>query len=118
MKKLVSIFVFLTLSLPLLADESWIYIASSAESIWYGQPGSFEEVNTKAGVPIAAILGKIQNTKTSHIDLYKWYVSLSDCERNLGKLVTLDIDGNYRFDNDYVKGSGNVASQIAEFIWR
>jgi hypothetical protein len=34
----------------------------------------------------------------------------------MGKIVSLNIDGTYLFENDFVFGSGSVASGMAEAI--
>ena len=104
--------------MPVYAQSEWINIAVSSESNmrWDVQPGSLEFSKTKGGTAIAVVIGKITDTRTSRIDLYKWYVSETDCKKEMGKVVSLGIDGAYRFENDFVFGSGNIATLMAEAI--
>jgi hypothetical protein len=98
------------------AQQDWIPIAETDETLWHVRPGSLELSRTKGQVPIALVVGRISSRKTQQISLYKWYVSMADCQREMGKLVTLNVDGSYAFENDFVFGSGNVASSMAESI--
>lgn len=98
------------------AQDRWITVAESYESVFAIQPGSLEETRTIGGLEIAAVVGRSLDKKTRRIELRKWYVTLQDCSRKLGKLVTLRLDGTYFFDNDFVFGSETIASQVAEII--
>ncbi len=98
------------------AQQDWIRIAETDESSWHVRPGSLELSRTKGQVPIALVVGRVSNRKSQQVSLYKWYVSVADCQREMGKLVTLNVDGSYAFENDFVFGSGNVASGMAESI--
>ena len=98
------------------AQEDWINIANSDDSKWDVKSGSLENSKTKGGTPIAVVVGRISNTTTKRIELYKWYVSIDDCSRGLGKVVTLGVDGQYKFENDFVNSSGNIATAMAESI--
>lgn len=99
------------------AQADWINIASKKDGMkWAVQPGSLEFSQTKGGTSIAVVIGRVTDPKTSTVSLYKWYVSASDCTRQMGKVVSLDISGEYKFENDFVFGSGNIASSMAEVI--
>jgi hypothetical protein len=98
------------------ASSDWINIASSGNDEWDIQPRSFQFSKTKGGEYIAVTTGRTIDAKTSRISLYKWYVTSSDCKRKMGKFVSLNIDGTFEFENDFVFGSGSIASSIAEAI--
>lgn len=100
------------------SQSEWINIAVSSEDNlrWDVRPGSLEFSMTKGGTAIAVVIGRITDTRTSRIDLYKWYVSGTDCKKQMGKVVSLNVEGTYQFENDFVFGSGNVASAMAEAI--
>jgi len=98
------------------AQDKWLNIANSDESSWDFQPRSLDEVTTRAGIDVAVVVGRVINNKTKKIDLRKWYVSLSDCDRQMGNVVALDINGNYQYENDFVFGSGTIATALAEAI--
>ena len=98
------------------AQDKWLNIANSDESSWDFQPKSLDEVSTRAGVDVAVVVGRVVNNKTKKIDLRKWYVSVSDCGRQMGSVVALDVNGNYQYENDFVFGSGTIATALAEAI--
>lgn len=117
-RSVASLFIFALASAPVFAESNWIQIAASEDNMteWHAQPGSLEFSKTKGGIPIAVVVGRITNKRTSQVDLYKWYVSGADCSKRMGKVATLNISGEFQFDNDFVMGSGNIASAIAETI--
>lgn len=98
------------------AQSDWVNIGDTDDSLFDIQAGSLEELRTKGGTPIAAVVGRATTKASKTIDIRKWYVSIEDCERKMGKLVTLDVDGKYRFENDFVFGAGSVASSLAAAI--
>jgi hydroxyethylthiazole kinase-like sugar kinase family protein len=99
-----------------IAETGWVEIASDDDSTWHIKSGSLEFRKTKGGVNIASVIGRISNNKTSQVALRKWYVSAVDCKNKMGKVVTLDISGDYKFENDFVEGAGTIASSMAEAI--
>lgn len=99
------------------AQAEWIDIASSNDGKkWAVQAGSLEFSKTKGGASIAVVVGRISDPNTSNITLRKWYVSAGDCSKKMGKVVSLGVSGEYEFENDFVLGSGNIASSMAEAI--
>lgn len=99
------------------ADKGWIKIVSAEDgSTWEAMPGSFELSKNKSDVPIAVLAGRVISSKRKKIDLSKWYVTAGDCKNKMGKLVTLNVSGEYQFESDFIFDSGNVASFIAKFI--
>ncbi|PRA59128.1 MULTISPECIES: hypothetical protein [Pseudomonas] len=107
----------LILSFSASAGPSWISLDETKDGLkWEAKPGSFEFSTNRNKVSVAVIAGRVVNSKTSDIALYKWYVSAADCSKKMGKLVSLGVDGEYQFDNDFMYGSGSVASSVAEFI--
>jgi len=99
------------------SQSDWINISTSKDdTTWDIKPGSFEFSKTKAGVPIALVVGRTKNPDTSQISLYKWYVTINDCKKQMGSIVSLNIDGTYFHENEFVFGSGNIASSLAETI--
>lgn len=100
------------------AEDGWTNIGvSNNDNIRYDvRNGSFEVTKTKGGVPIAVVVGRITNPKTSNISVYKWYVPLQACVDKLGTVVSLNVSGEYRFENDFVFGGGNIAAAMGETI--
>lgn len=97
-------------------QTNWIRVAETDDSAWEVKPGSYEAGQTKGKQDIAVVIGRINNSKTKQVTVGKWYVTLSDCSREMGTIVTLDLDGKFRFENDFVFGAGSVATAIAESI--
>lgn len=119
--KCFSFILFLALAFhcnPAMAESNWILIAADAkgQNEWYVQPGSFEFSKTRGGNSVALVVGKILDKKYSNIQIYKWYVTAEDCGRKMGKVISLNLDGEFIFENDFVSGSGNIATAIADVI--
>jgi hypothetical protein len=94
----------------------WIELASTGETLWEGRAGTRLTKTTKGGTPIAIASGRVVHQKTKEITFYQWYVSIEHCRARHGKLVTVDMDGNFKFENDFVLNGGNVASALAEML--
>ena len=106
------------ISTSIFAESEWVNIAASSDynTEWDALAGSLEFSKTKGGTPIALLVGRVTTKNTSKIELYKWYVSSADCKRKMGKIVSLGIDGDFKFENDFVFGSGNIATSMAESV--
>lgn len=114
MKNLLTMVVALCAATAVYAQAEWIDIASHPDGTkWAVQAGSLEFSKTKGGTYIAVVVGRTFNPNTSNITVRKWYVSAGDCSRKMGKVVTLDVSGEYQFENDFVLGSGNIAGSMA-----
>jgi len=100
------------------AEDGWTNIGVSEKgNVRYDvRNGSFEVTKTKGEVPIAVVVGRISNPKTSNISVFKWYVPLQACVDKLGTVVSLNVSGEYQFENDFVFGGGNIAAAMGETI--
>lgn len=98
------------------ADTGWTNIAISEKdnSQYDIKNGSFEVTKTKGNVPIAVVIGRVQSK--SSISVFKWYVPLQACLDKLGTVVSLNLSGDYQFENDFVVGGGNIAASMGETI--
>lgn len=114
----VSLLVYIALAGSAFADDGWVNIGvSEKNAVRYDiKKSSLEITKTKADIPIAVVIGRITTPKTSNVSVYKWYVSLQDCVNELGKVVSLDMAGDYQFENDFVFGGGNMAAAMGEMI--
>jgi hypothetical protein len=104
---------------PKTSEKSeWIFIASNRDDtrFYSGKRGSFEIVTTKGGTQAAMVLGQIDDRKDNTITYNKWYVSTSDCQSGIGKLVALKVGGDFDFEADYVAKGESIASSIADTI--
>jgi hypothetical protein len=50
------------------------------------------------------------------IALEKWYIRTAHCKRRQGKSVVLTMDGEFKYDYDFIFGAGNVGSVTSEAI--
>ena len=100
------------------AEDGWTNIGvSKKDEVQYDvKNGSFEVTKTKGDVPIAVVIGRKSNPKTSSISVYKWYVPLQACVDKLGKVVFLTVSGEYDYEVDFVYGGGNMAAAVGETI--
>jgi len=99
------------------AADGWVTIASTNEGgRWEAQVGSLEFSKTRGGDAITVIIGRITFAGTNTVSLYKWYVPLKDCVSGSGVVITLNMSGEYQFENDFVFNGGNVASAMASII--
>lgn len=96
--------------------EEWLDVASAKDMKFEARSGSFERSRTKGGKAVAAVLGRARDLKSTDITFEKWYVSEDDCIRGYGKLVTLTMNGEYKYETDYVAKGGNIASAIGDFV--
>lgn len=98
------------------AQSEWIRVAETDSANWEVKPGSLEVGQTRGNVDIVFVIGRLHDKTTKQITVGKWYVSLADCNREMGKLVILDLDGKFRYENEFVYGAGSAATGIAEAI--
>ena len=101
---------------PAMAAEEWVEVASTPDTAWAIKPGSFSQGVTDGKRPMAYVIGRFSDKSRNRVDINRWYVLLSDCNREMGELVTLDLKGAFLFSNDFAFGAGNIASKIAETI--
>jgi len=97
------------------ADNTWVTIAETDGGKWQIKSGSLEFTSNKSNVAIAVVIGRTISKK-QQIDLYKWYVTAPDCKAGMGQLVSLSLQGEFKFENDFVEDGGNIASAVAEII--
>lgn len=81
-----------------------------------GKTNSYELTNTRKGTRIAKIIVRQVDPVSHQISIYQRYVSLNDCKRKRGKIVAVDMDNNYKFENDFIIGGGSIGSSVAETI--
>jgi hypothetical protein len=98
------------------ADTRWIRLSESNDMVWEVKPGSLDASRTKGGADIAVVVGRVRHVKNKNVSVYQWYVTLEDCDREMGKVVSLDMDGKFRFETEFVFSAGSVASIMAEAI--
>ena len=82
----------------------------------YALRGSYELSANKSGEQVAVITAKSNDNKGGRIHLHKKYVRTKDCIAEQGKIVSLTMDGEFAYENEFVFGAGSIATSIAETI--
>lgn len=97
-------------------DDNWIAIGRTDQATWHVKSGSVSVTEIQGNVPVVMVVGRITVHETSRVTMYKWYVSLNDCERGRGQVVALTISDQYRYKQDFVYGDDSAASGLAQYI--
>lgn len=99
-------------------ESDWVLIAQNSDDtkFYSGKRGSYELATTRGGTQIAVILGQTEDKKSKNVTYGQWYVTTSDCEAGLGKLVILKLSGEYEMEADYISKGKNIASAIGDVI--
>lgn len=120
MKKIFAALALITLSFSAVAqnnnDSPWISVSGNDTHKNEFRVGTYELSRTKNGEEVAVVVNRRTVFSTNRITMNKQYVRTRDCHRGFGKLVTLDLNGDFLYDNDYVNDGGTIASANAEFI--
>jgi len=98
-------------------SQEWIKVAQNDNNVTYSILSKSVKIEkTRNGEFMVIGVGKTSNlVKNTHIGEL-WYVTAKHCALGLGKLVTLDTAGEFKYENDFVNGLGTVASNIAETL--
>ena len=98
--------------------EGWYHVTTSKDGNdeYSIKLGSGQRSENKAGERITIAVGRNADKKAGRVNLAKWYVTDTDCEREYGNLTVLKMDGSLAFEAPFAKGSKNIASAIAETL--
>jgi hypothetical protein len=105
----------LTTCLPVMANN-WIPLAASDSGAYYGLAGSYEVRRNKSQEQIVVWTEKFEDRSASRISLQKLYVRTSDCLKKQGKGVVVNMDGDFKYEFDFIFGAGTVGSARAETL--
>jgi len=94
--------------------QEWVVVSRTASSSYEARLGSFVLGRNDANEPIAQLTLRVR--REGLVEFEKNYVRLTHCARGQGWLVSVDLNGRYRYHNDFIFGGGNAASIIAETI--
>lgn len=114
------LFVFAAMALAYAGQASaqeWVRIANSnGGDIYSAKSGSFELTRNKAGRQIAVVVGSTYWSAKKQYTYAKWYVTADDCDAGMGKLVVLQVNGEFDWDTDFVKGGQSISAGVADTI--
>ena len=102
-------------SLAAAEDDIWISAGRTDKATWQVKAGS-ATVTEMQGVPVVLVVGRMTVNATGRTTVYKWYVSVRDCERGMGQMVALTPDDQYRFRQPFAIGDDTAASGLAKYI--
>lgn len=101
----------------LVQAQDWVPLSQGGGNSYDVKAGSVEYTLTEGGrEPIVAFIVRVRNASKATVEFEKNYVRLSHCEQGFGKLVTTDLNGRAKYDNDFILNGGNIASTIAEML--
>lgn len=115
MKRVISGILLVAACSSVMAD-GWVQTTSNDTHQFSIKKGTGEITKNKAGEDIFVVIGRMYGKKSKKIDLEKWYVTVADCLKKEGKLVTLSLAGDFMYENDFVFQGGSIASANAELI--
>lgn len=115
MKKL-ALCTLITLVCGSVLAEDWIHSAGNDEADFFIKPGSLSFSKNKSKENIAVVTGKLVMKPSTQTTFFKWYVRLAECESKQGKIVSLNLSGEYQYENEFIVGSGTIASINAQSI--
>lgn len=98
------------------SEEKWHQIAISDKAEISVKIDSFILAVTKSGQHAIMVTGRNVDQTSKKVQLVNWAVTKSDCAKQQGKLITINIDGKNVYDNIFVFGSGSIASIVSEVI--
>ena len=100
------------------AENGWTNIGRSAKSkVEYDiRNGSFEIIEIKGNIKVLAVVGRINDTKTLNIEVFRWAVPLQACRDELGAVLSFNLSNEYLETNEFVFGGGNMAAAVGESI--
>ena len=100
------------------AQDTWIRLIATADGLqtYFGLRGSYQVTTNKAGEEIVVMTEKVNDASNGRIQLQKIYVRTQDCRKHMGKSVVLDLDGNFKFEFDFIFDAGSVGSYRAQFL--
>ena len=113
----ISLLALLATSSALAQDQGWVLLSQTESLTYEGRAGSFERsLTSNTNEPVGAIIVRVRNKSTNRIVFEKNYVTLSDCTRGYGKLVTTELNGRALYQTDFIVDGGTVASTLAATI--
>ena len=106
----------LLMSCPVVYAEDWVKVGENDRFLWQARTGSGSLSKNRGGKPLVIATGRVYDKTDKTYVFEKWYVTLEHCESGGGKLVTLTIDSDFKYDNDFLLKGGTVGSSIAETL--
>jgi hypothetical protein len=100
------------------AENGWTEVASNVNGgrVYAIKDKSVTIDKNNRGTIIVVGTGRITNTVDKTSAVGRWYVSLTDCDNEMGMLTILETDGRFISDTAFVFNQGSVGAAIAETL--
>jgi hypothetical protein len=100
------------------AGDGWTEITSNnnRERVYSIKEQSVKIDKNNRGTIIVVGTGRVVNTVKRTSEVSRWYVSLQDCDNEMGMLTMLETDGSFISDTAFVFNQGSVGATIAETL--
>lgn len=98
--------------------DDWVYLIgnSAGSTEWHGLKSSYELRANKSGEEVVVWTEKENDKKSSRITVQKLYVKTAHCLQKQGKAVIVNMDGEFRYDFDFIFGVETVGTYRAEML--
>jgi hypothetical protein len=102
--------------IPAAMGDDWVTIVAVEDGPSLELKSKSLEYEKTVGGTVVAMMTVRMTASRQIIMLRKWYVSANDCAKEQGRIVVVNIFGEYMYESDFVFGGGNINSFIAELI--
>lgn len=113
-KRILVAVVFAAASTASYADDQWVTLGETERHLYRAKLDTFELSENKGGEAIVVAVGQVEDRNNSTVEVQRWYVTTSDCERGIGDLVILEANGTYITSVDFVLQGASIASGKAD----
>jgi len=107
-------FIALALCAALSAHAELVTVAQSDTTLFEIESTSFGPTTTRGGVAAYKAYGQVSDGR--NVSIHQWYVHLSDCSKTVGRLYTVDANGDFLHSSVFITGGKSVAVAIAEAL--
>ena len=103
-------------ALALAGADDWSPLANMVKSDVDVRRDSMRFFQADGGKWIASMTVRWHTKSNDRYDFNHMAVQEYDCRRGFGTIITLDLNGNFLFENNFVDGGDNMASAAADLL--
>jgi len=93
-------------------QSDWLSAGSTPTVNFYVRKGSGRFDRDVKGAAVYVAVFQTVDKQTREINSRQKYVTVTDCVRGFGKVVTTDTNGTYRYDNEFVMNGQSIVDVI------
>lgn len=98
------------------SDDGWVLVSVTDSDEFSAKKGTYDINKNNSGDYVSSVVGKISDMVNKKETIQYWYIRTDECQRGYGKLVSVDLDGSFLFENDWAEGGKSASSQISGLI--